>query len=473
MIEASGFQGRPVAVFGLGRSGLSAARALMAGGAEVRGWDDDAERRAAAADAGVPLADPAAGAIEGVVALVLSPGVPLTHPAPHPVVRLARDAGAEVIGDIELFARARPTSPVVAVTGTNGKSTSTALIGHVLSTNGREVAVGGNFGRPALELPRMNGGSVYVLELSSYQIDLSPGFVPDVAVLLNISADHLDRHGDMANYAAVKGRLFEGQGCEQWALIGVDDAPSRAIFERLREAGRKRLVPISVEGAVEGGVYVADGVLHDATEGGAVAMADLSEVKSLPGVHNWQNAAAAYATARALGVDGGDAAAVIACFPGLAHRMERIGEVAGVNFVNDSKATNAQAAARALACYERVYWIAGGRPKEGGLAAVEPYFDRVVHAYLIGEAAPKFAACLDGNVPFTLAGTLEAAIGAAYHDATVASDHGAVVLLSPACASFDQFRDFEARGEAFRTLVEALLNGDSGSAPMRATGGGR
>jgi UDP-N-acetylmuramoylalanine--D-glutamate ligase len=473
MIEVSGFENRPVAVFGLGRSGLSAARALIAGGAEVRGWDDQPERRTEAAEIGVPLADLYTGAMEGVVALVLSPGVPLTHPAPHLVVELARAAGAEVIGDIELFARAHPTSPVVAVTGTNGKSTTAALIGHVLSTNGREVAVGGNFGRPALDLPRMNGGSVYVLELSSYQIDLSPGFVPDVAVLLNISADHLDRHGDIDNYAAVKSRVFEGQGCDQWAVIGVDDEYCRAVYERLREGGRKRLVPISMERPVDGGVFVTDGVLHDATEGGAVAMTDLRETNSLPGVHNWQNAAAAYAAARALGVEGGDAAAVIKGFPGLAHRMERIGEVAGVRFVNDSKATNVESAARALACFDNIYWIAGGRPKEGGIDVLEPYLGHIVHAYLIGEAAPLFAASLDAKVPFTLSGTLAAAVEAAYRDATNSSEPGGVVLMSPACASFDQFRDFEVRGAAFRALVEDLLNGDSGGAPLRAVGGGR
>ncbi|MFQ5955522.1 MAG: UDP-N-acetylmuramoyl-L-alanine--D-glutamate ligase [Kiloniellales bacterium] len=473
MIEVDSFAGRPVAVFGLGRSGMSAARSLLAGGAEVRAWDDERSRRDAAAAQGVPLVDLYGGGWEGVGALVLSPGVPLIHPEPHPLVELARAAGAEVIGDIELFARVRPNSPVVAVTGTNGKSTTAALIGHLLAACGRDVEVGGNFGKPALELRRVGGGAVYVLELSSYQIDLSPSFVADVAVLLNISADHLDRHGGMAGYVAVKRRVFAGQGSDQWAVAGVDDEHGLAIFDELREAGRKRLVPISALGAIDGGVYVTGGVLYDAMAGGAVAVADLNGVATLPSVHNWQNAAAAYAAARALELKRGEAAAALMSFPGLAHRMEPVAEIDGVLFVNDSKATNAEAAARALACYERIYWIAGGRPKEGGIGALERYFGRIAHAYLIGEAAADFAATLEGAVPYTIATELGAAVKAAHCDASAAGRAGAVVLLSPACASFDQFADFEARGDAFRALVAALTSNRVEAAPAEAVGGER
>jgi len=470
MIVAESFSARPVAVFGLGRSGLSAARSLLAGGAEVRAWDDDGERRDEAEAAGVPLVDLYAGGWDRVAALVLSPGVPLTHPQPHALVGRARAASAEVIGDIELFARARPSAPVVAVTGTNGKSTTVALIGHLLQACGREAQVGGNFGQPALSLSPLGSGGAYVLELSSYQIDLSPSFAADVAVLLNLSPDHLDRHGGMAGYVAVKRRVFAGQGCDQWAVVGIDDEPSLATYAELKEAGRKRLLPISGVAEVDGGVYVVGGVLHDASNGGAIALADLAEAPALPGVHNWQNAAAAYAAARALGLERHQIAPAFASFPGLAHRMERVAEIGGVRFINDSKATNAAAAARALACCERIYWIVGGRPKDGGITALEPYFGRIARAYLIGEAAIEFSATLEGKVSYTIAGELEAAVAAAHRDALAEGGAGAVVLLSPACASFDQFRDFEARGDAFRELVAGLSRGAAGTVLAAALG---
>ena len=473
MIEVDSFAGRAVAVFGLGRSGMSAARSLQAGGAEVRAWDDDERRRAAAAAQGVPLVDLYRADWQGVGTLVLSPGVPLTHPKPHRVVELALGGGAEVIGDIELFARARPASTVVGVSGTNGKSTTTALIGHLLAACGREVAVGGNFGTPALDLRPMDEGAIYVLELSSYQIDLSPSFVADVAVLLNISADHLDRHGDMSRYVALKRRLFAGREAEQGAVVGADDEHCKAILQELEEAGRERLVPISSLRPVAGGVYVTGGVLYDDIDGGAVAMADLAGMARLVGVHNWQNAAAAYGAVRTLGLAAAKAAAAVESFPGLAHRMERVAEIDGVLFVNDSKATNADAAARALACYQRLYWIAGGRAKGGGIGALRPYFGCIAHAYLIGEAAAEFAAALEGEVPYTISGELEAAVKAAYRDAIGAKGEGAVVLLSPACASFDQFADFEARGDAFRALVAALPPATARAAPAQALGGQR
>ncbi len=470
MIEVQSFAGRPIALFGLGRSGLSAARSLAAGGAEVRAWDDDAGRRDQAAAAGVALVDLYTDGWRGVATLVLSPGVPLTHPTPHPVVGLARAAGAEVIGDIELFARAGPGAPVVAVTGTNGKSTTAALIGHLLAACGRDAGIGGNIGKPALDLSPLGRGAAYVLELSSYQIDLSPSFAADVAVLLNLSPDHLERHGGMAGYVAVKRRIFAGQGCEQWAVVGVDDEPSRGIYAELKEAGRKRLLPISAQAEVDGGVYVAGGVLHDSSNGVAVALTDLGEAPALPGVHNWQNAAAAYAAARALGLGSSEIARAFASFPGLAHRMEQVAEIGGVRFINDSKATNAAAAARALACCDAIYWIAGGRAKAGGIADLEAYFGRIVRAYLIGESAIEFAAALEGKVSCTIAGELAAAVAAAHRDALAEGRAGAVVLLSPACASFDQFEDFEQRGDAFRDLVAAFTGGGVGPLLAEAVG---
>ncbi len=456
MIDLSAFAHRPVAVLGLGRSGLATARALAAAGAEVWAWDDNNGARAEARRGDVPLVDLTGCDWHRAAALVLSPGIPLTHPTPHPVVGLARSAGCEVVGDIELLARARREAAFIGITGTNGKSTTTALVGHVLESAGRRVQVGGNIGIPALDCEPLGAGGVYVLEMSSFQLDLSPSVVFDVAVLLNISPDHLERHGGMEGYVKAKMGIFRGRTPDCTAVVGVDDERSRAIFESLRAEGGGTVIPVSGRGRAAGGVYARRGVLHDETRGYALPMMDLKTVPALPGEHNWQNAAAAYATARAAGVDHDDVVAGIASYPGLAHRQERVAVIGGVAFVNDSKATNADAAARALASYDAVYWIAGGRPKEGGIEAVMPYLDRVRHAFLIGEAAQVFAAALGNRVPVTVSGTLEAAVEAAAARARDEAVPGAVVLLSPACASFDQFTDFEARGDAFRRLVEGL-----------------
>ena len=456
MIEVFPFAGQPVAVFGLGRSGVSAAKALAAGGAEVWAWDDSEDQRAKAAAAGASLVDLYACDWSELSTLVLSPGVPLTHPAPHPVVDLAHAAGCEVIGDVELLARTMRSTRYVAVTGTNGKSTTTALIGHMLSFSGQDVEVGGNLGVPVLDLEPLEAGS-YVIEMSSYQIDLTVSLTWDVAVLLNITPDHIDRHGDFDHYAAVKKRIFHRQTSPRVAVVCVDDEPCRTLYEDLVAAGDQRVIPVAVGRPVAGGVYVIDGVLHDDTDGAAVALIDLTDIDSLPGVHNWQNAAAAFAAARANKVDAVVASACLRGFPGLAHRMERVAEIDGVAFVNDSKATNAASAARALACYETIYWIAGGRPKAGGIADLAPYFPRINHAFLIGEAAANFAETLGDDVAHSQCGDLETAV-----ERAAAMAHGreaAVVLLSPACASFDQFTDFEARGDAFRRLVESRQDG--------------
>ena len=448
--------GHSVAVMGLGKSGMSAAKALTASGAEVWAWDDNEERRRAAADEGVPLIDLHRCDWAGLRTLVLSPGIAHTHPKPHPVVERARAAGAEIISDIELLARAQRDTSYIGVTGTNGKSTTVALIGHILGSAGRAVAVGGNFGPPALALEPLGRNGTYVLELSSYQLELVDSIAFDVSVLLNISPDHLDRHGGMEGYAAAKRRIFARQRARATAVIGVDDDYCRAIHAELEAAGDRRAIPVSGNRRVPGGVYVVGGVLHDHTEAKAAKAADISGVASLPGVHNWQNAAAAYATARAVGVGPAQVAACLPSFPGLAHRQELVAVIDGVACVNDSKATNAGAASRALACYSVIYWIAGGRPKEGGISSLEPYFSRVAHAFLIGEATDAFADALDGKVAYTKAGDLATAVRQAHAIAVAEKRPGAVVVLSPACASFDQFEDFEARGEAFRALVEAL-----------------
>ncbi|MDP1630578.1 MAG: UDP-N-acetylmuramoyl-L-alanine--D-glutamate ligase [Caulobacter sp.] len=461
MIPARGFEGRTVAVFGLGRTGLTAARALVAGGARVAVWDEQEAGRAAALAEGFAVVDLSTADWSDFAALMLSPGVPLTHPAPHWTVERARSAGVEILGDIELFARVVNAAPahkrprVAVITGTNGKSTTTALLGHICASAGRDTRIGGNIGVGVLGLPDMHGGAVYVLEASSYQLDLTSSLKPDAAVLLNISPDHLDRHGGMDGYVDAKRRVLLNQTKGDTAIIGVDDAWCQRICTEITAANHRTIWPISASRSMGRGVYAIQGVLYDATGDRVMEVADLLRARSLPGRHNWQNAAAAYAAARAIGIPAEEAAEGLMTFPGLAHRMETVATVNRVRFINDSKATNADAARQALSSYPRVYWIAGGQPKADGIAPLADLFPRVAGAYLIGAAAESFAGVLDGQAPVTRCGTIEAATAAAYADA-LASGEDAIVLLSPACASFDQFPDFEARGEAFRSAVEAL-----------------
>jgi UDP-N-acetylmuramoylalanine--D-glutamate ligase len=455
MIDLSHLAGSTVAVLGLARSGRAAAEALLEGGATVLAWDDSATARAAATAAGIKLTDLATIDWHTPTALVLSPGIPHTFPTPNPIVAKARAAGCPVIGDIELLVRACPASRYVGITGTNGKSTTTALVGHILAAAGTPAQVGGNLGTPVLSFAPLGTDGVYVLEMSSYQLELAPSAVFDVAVLLNISPDHLDRHGGMAGYIAAKRHIFDGQRASHVAVVGVDDTETSTIAGDL--TGRGAVVRrISGAHAVAGGVYVRDGTLIDDSDGNAATVMDLGTVATLPGSHNAQNAVAAYATARALGLDRPVIVSAIASFPGLAHRQERVGEIAGIAFVNDSKATNADAVARALGCYDAIYWIAGGVAKAGGITELAGFFARIRHAYLIGEAAPSFAATLGDAVPHTIVGDLAGAVAASFRDAKADGIAGAVVLLSPACASFDQYANFEARGEHFRRLVDAL-----------------
>ncbi len=456
MIEPIAFGGLPVAVFGLGRSGLSAARALAAAGAEVWAWDDDDDQRAKASRDEVPLVDLTTCDWSALTTLVLSPGVPLTHPKPHPVVDLARAAGCEVIGDVELLSRSNYDARYIGVTGTNGKSTTTALIGHILSVAGRDVEVGGNLGTPVLDLHPLGEGGVYVLEMSSYQLDLTFTITFDVAVLLNVTPDHIERHGDFDTYLAVKKKIFHRQTNPRTAVICVDDDIGRGVLDELRARGDQRFIEAAVGRRVKDGVYVIDGVLYDDTEGHAAPAVDLKEIVALPGAHNWQNAAAAFAAARAEGIAAPVAATCLRSFPGLAHRLEQVAVIDGVAYVNDSKATNAAAAGKALDCYQGIYWIAGGLAKEGGIDALESRYERLAHVFLIGEAAEAFAATLDGQAPFTVCGDLATAVTKAAAMATADGGAAPVVLLSPACASFDQFADFEDRGDAFRALVEGL-----------------
>jgi UDP-N-acetylmuramoylalanine--D-glutamate ligase len=456
MIDLSFLGGLPIAVLGLGKSGLSAARALMAGGAEVWAWDDNEDRRAAARAAGVPLVDLHNCNWQQPRSLVISPGIPHTYPAPHPVAVLAKSHGCEIIGDIELLGRAQRHARYIGITGTNGKSTTTALIAHILASAGRTVEVGGNLGFPALDLAPLEADGIYVLEMSSYQLEITISIVFDVAVLLNVSADHLERHGGLAGYTNAKRLIFRGQGASHAAVVGVDDEITRGIYADMTAAAAQIVRPISGQEACAGGIYARDGALYDDSASRATRILDLKEAISLPGAHNWQNAAAAFAASQAAGVAAADIARGLRSFPGLAHRQELVAMIEGVAYINDSKATNADATGKALACYETIYWIAGGQAKEGGLAGLEPWFRRIAHAYLIGEAEAAFAATLAGQVPLTRCGTLAAAVGKARQQAAADRRPGAVVLLSPACASFDQFKNFEDRGDAFRALVEAL-----------------
>jgi UDP-N-acetylmuramoylalanine--D-glutamate ligase len=519
MIPVTTLARKNVAVFGLGGSGIATAQALVAGGAKVHAWDDNAAACSAASDAGVPIVDLTKADWRSFKTLVLAPGVPLTHPEPHWTVAKAKAAKVPIVGDIDLFCRERamraPRCPFVAITGTNGKSTTTALIAHLLKEDGRDVQLGGNIGTPVLALDPPHPASFYVIEVSSFQIDLAPLLRPTVGVLTNITPDHLDRHGTMENYAAIKERLVAK--AEQ-SCVGVDDELSLAIAKRIER--RRYCYMFSTDEDYRQGYHLDGtrirfdmGEMHE-------DLLDLAGIRSLRGRHNGQNALAAAAAIGALGgmlwpasfnpflkrdptlqrrlfEDVNDfrkrmalpkgrvlldpavtqrrrdaLQAAFASFPGLPHRLEEIGRMGRVLFINDSKATNADSTEKALATWPRdVFWIAGGRQKEGGIASLEPWFSCVAKAYLIGESADDFAATLKGKVEVVRAGTLDAAIEAAARDASACGGEEPVVLLSPACASYDQFKNFEVRGEAFRKLVLALpgIEAAGGSAPSEAS----
>lgn len=424
MITSDAFRGKRYAVLGLARSGLATVAALVASGAEVLAWDEREEARAMVPE-GVTLADPLTTDLSGYDGVVVSPGVPINR---HPIAGHSRAAGVPLIGDIELFAQARATLPshkVVGITGTNGKSTTTALIHHILKSAGVPTTMGGNIGLPILTQDALPSGGIYVLELSSYQIDLTHSLACDVSVLTNVTPDHLDRYDGFADYAAAKERLFTLQHVDQIAVIATEDDPSRMIASRINHR------------------------LHRAA---STDVGDQSEWPSLQGPHNAQNVACARAAAEALGVSADVIASALKTFGGLPHRMERVRERGGVLFINDSKATNPTSTAPALAAYPAVHWILGGLAKTDELDACAPHFGHVKAAYTIGEAGPMFAQLLAPHMAVTQSVTMEAAVA----QAAAAAQPGEAVLLSPACASFDQFRDYEARGDAFRAAVEAL-----------------
>lgn len=467
MIAAHAFANKTVAVFGLARTGLGAVRSLVAGGTDVIAWDDNSSARDLGGQEGAAIMPWREWPWEKISALVLSPGVPLTHPQPHGVVEHANAAKVAVIGDVDLFAREiRPDAtksgkaPVIAITGTNGKSTTTALVGHILKECGFDAQIGGNIGKSVLELGTPGSQTIYVLEMSSFQIDLAPSLTPDVSILSNLSPDHIDRHGTMDNYAAIKARLLKQTARDGQLVIGVDDDYSASIFTQVSLAAKNKAGAqanaVSVGKVLGRGLFVVDGALYDALGARAVKVMDMAGATHLPGAHNWQNAALAYGAVRPFVSDIKKITAAIASFPGLAHRMEDVGHIGKVAFINDSKATNADATARALAVYPDIFWIVGGKAKDGGIESLASFFPRVRRAYLIGEASPQFARTLDGKAPYETSGTLDAAVAKAAADAMASSAPAPVVLLSPACASYDQFKDFEQRGDAFRKLVALL-----------------
>ena len=463
MIPVQGFEGQKVMVLGLGRSGLSAARALRAGGAEPLCWDDGAAGREAAEVEGFAISDPMEkGALEGVACLVTSPGIPHLYPAPHRAIAAAMEAGIPVDNDIGLFFRSLAQGAwaeldmpprVVAVTGTNGKSTTAALIAHILGEAGTPVELAGNIGRGVLDMEPPGDGAVIVLELSSYQIELARALTPDIAVFTNLGPDHLDRHGGMGGYFAAKRRLFSEGGPDR-AVIGVDEIEGRYLANQMAEGpGDPRLIRVSARKIFGPGwdVSTRKGWLSEWRKSRQVASIDLRPMKGLPGPHNHQNAACAYGAARALGLSPKIIEDALASFEGLPHRSQRVAEIGGVAYVNDSKATNVDAAIRALSAFPRIRWICGGLAKEGGAEALAQATGNVVKAYVIGREASAFALTI-GDVEHEVCGDMQTAVARAAAEA----EAGDTVLLAPAAASFDQYDNFERRGEDFAAQVAQL-----------------
>ncbi len=442
-----------IGILGMARSGMAVLKDALAKGQDCLVYDDNATPLEKAVAAGGRKGTP--GDVASLDALVVSPGIPLYHPAPHPVIAAADAHGVPLTSDIDLFAERLAGRTVIGITGTNGKSTTTALVHHLLVAAGRDAVLGGNIGKPVLDLDLGGRERVFVLELSSYQLDLATGIAPAVAVLLNITPDHLDRHGSFDAYVAAKRRLFSLQPETGIAVVAVDDAPSRAIADELEAQGR-RVIRISAASALQPGVYASGTELIDATGDTPKAVADLAGIQSLEGRHNRQNAAAAYAVLRALDVP--DAGRGFATFQSLPHRMATVARAGRVRFVDDSKATNPEAAIPSLSSFADIFWIAGGKPKPGGFAALLPHLAAVRGAWLIGEAAAEIAASLPADLPVEESETLERAMPAAFAAARTSSAAEPVVLLAPACASFDQFADYEARGNSFAALARDLAS---------------
>ncbi len=473
MIRLEKYLHKALGVVGLGKAGIAAVRVLLESGAQVYAWDDNEQSRemfrqkepSLARHGHFHLKQPDKWPWGEMAALVLSPGVPLTHPQPHPSVVLAQRAKVPVMGEVDLLYQACPNATYIGITGTNGKSTTTALMGHVLQQLNRSVQVGGNLGTPALALRSLVAGEYYVLEMSSYQLDLCHKVLFDASVLLNITPDHLDRHGGMEGYVHAKKQIFTRQGENGLAMVSLDDGYCRDIYIDLMRERHVGLMPFSVTQKLDKGVFVdSEGYLLDLTDPDHHVRFPLTHIPNLRGRHNWQNVAAVYGVARYYGFDPNAIMEVIRSFKGLPHRLERVGEIGNVMFFNDSKATNAEAAAQALGSFaDGIYWIVGGRAKTSDIQILKPFFPRIKHAYLMGEAEEMLAEQLQSHVPFTRCRDLNMATQKAASDALNAGQD-AVVLLSPACSSFDQWPNFETRGDAFRAQIRGMIEAEGGGA---------
>ena len=459
MIKVSGIKGKRFGVFGLGATGLAAARALSASGAEVYSWDENPEVCEKTANTEYRAERPVHWPWDQLSGVVLSPGVPFTHPKPHPIVEKARSTGVEIIGDMELFARVINAMPdeerpkIVAITGSNGKSTTTTLIAHILKETGFKVAEGGNLGTAVLDMPPPDEVDIYVLELSSFQLDLISSLAADIAVFLNISPDHLERHGGMNGYVAAKKRIFRNMTQDGTMVIGVDDPIAQSVCTEMIAGKVANVIPISARGTLGHGVFALSNTLYCNFDHKTVSAGALPDRTALQGKHNVQNAAAALAVVTQLGISPPVAIMAMAKFSGLPHRMEEVTRIRNIVCINDSKATNADAAAQALAAFEDIYWIAGGKAKETGIDEIDDALANVRTAYLYGEASRQFAKTLAGRINIALFDTLPEATRAALIDAGHSHADKPVVLLSPAAASYDQFRNFEHRGDVFRETV--------------------
>lgn len=456
MITPQPFKDQKIAVLGLGRSGRSVVKSLREAGAQVLAWDDQQEARDAAENQGISLTNLNVIDWQQVDHLILSPGIPHHYPAPNPIVAQAQIAGIRPLSDFEILYRSQPDARYIGITGTNGKSTTTTLIGHILKESQERSEVGGNLGIPVMDLNPLKKGETYVLEVSSYQLEISPNLHFNVGVLLNITPDHLERHGGMEGYIAAKKLIYRNMTSDDTLVISVDDAPSMMIYEGLKNIGKVNLIPISICKVLSDGVYVKDGILYEKSQ----AIFDLKGLSRLKGQHNWQNIAATYGALRSIGLKPDVIVKGVESFPGLAHRQQEVARFKNVTFINDSKATNAEATSKALVCFNdaSLYCLLGGRPKEGGIQSLKPYFSIIKHAFLYGEAASSFALTLEGNVPYTMCKTLKEATTLSAQMAFQDQSPNKVVLLSPACASFDQFKDFEERGEAFCQSVKELID---------------
>ena len=452
MIALNNLSGKTIAVFGLGKSGMATLEALRGSGARILVGDDNADSRAKAESLGFATTDLTKADWTKIDSLILSPGIPHTHPEPHPVAALAKANKVEIVGDVEYLFRQVTEPTYVGITGTNGKSTTTALIAHILTTANRKNEVGGNLGTPVLSFTPLGKDGTYVIEMSSFQCELTPSAAFDVAVWLNITPDHIDRHGDIEGYVKAKKMLLRDANKKQVLVIGVDDEFSAKVADEVERGGHWRVIRISSQRMLERGISGIDGVLYN--DGN-----DLFSIKkatTLPGAHNSQNAAAALAASNALGIDIGKIDKGIHSYPGLPHRQQLIRTIDGIRFINDSKATNADATSKALACYDAIYWIVGGKAKDGGLNGLEAFMPRIKHSFLIGYAADDFHKWLNGKAPSSISKTIDVAVRDAAKMAAAAGNKEAVVLLSPACASYDQFNNYEHRGETFAALVNAL-----------------